>query len=185
MRRLSWNAALGALLLSGLGASAEAQGVRFGLQGNWGTGLRNPYLTEDGGDANRGAGVRALWELGMEHEGLGFLGTVDVFEAKSSLLLTDPLTFETFEIGGRYWEFNLGAIYARGSRKLKLYVGLGVNVANDTLDYDYITTLQDSDALDLGGHVLFGARVFEHVFAESRVHIRGGGQVTLSLGLLL
>lgn len=174
---------LGALLL--VGGPAEAQGVRFGLQGNWGTGLRNPYLTEDGGDANRGAGARVWWELGMDHEGLGFLGSVDIFEAKSSLLLQDPLTLEPFEIGGRYWELSASAMYARGSRKLKLYVGLGLHVANDTLDEDYITTFEDNDALDIGGQVILGARVFEHVFVETRAHIRGGGQVIVSLGLML
>jgi hypothetical protein len=173
---------LGALLL--FGSTAEAQGVRFGLQGNWGTGLRNPYLTEDGGDANRGAGVRVWWELGMEHEGLGFMGHIDVFEGKTSILLQDPLTLEPFEIGGRYWEFGASAMYARGSKKLKLYVGLGLHVANDTLDEDYITTFQDADALDIGGHVIAGARLFEHVFTEVRGQVRGGGQVIVSVGVM-
>jgi len=174
---------LGAFLLCG--SVVEAQGVRFGLQGNWGTGLRNPYLTENGGDAERGAGARVWWELGMDHEGLGFMGSVDVFEGKSSLFVEDPLTLETFEIGGRYWEFSASAMYARGSRKLKLYVGLGLHVAHDTLDEDYITTFADGDALDIGGQVILGARVFEHVFVETRGHVRGGGQVIVSLGLML
>jgi hypothetical protein len=174
---------LSALLLAS--ASAEAQGVRFGLQGNWGTGLRNPYLTENGGDAERGVGVRAWWELGLDHEGLGFMASVDVFEAKSSLLVQDPLTLEPFEIGGRYWEFSTSAMYARGSKKLKLYVGLGLHVAHDTLDEDYITTFQDADALDIGGHVILGARVFEHIFVETRGQVRGGGQVIVSVGLML
>jgi hypothetical protein len=180
--------AVPALCLSALvfaSTSAEAQGVRFGLQGNWGTGLRNPYLTEDGGDANLGAGARVWWELGLDHEGLGFMASVDVFEAKSSLFVTDPLTLEPFEIGGRYWEFSTSAMYARGSKKLKLYVGLGLHVAHDTLDEDFITTFEDADALDIGGHVILGARLFEHVFAEARGQIRGGGQVIVSIGLML
>ena len=171
------------LLLAGV--SAEAQGLRVGAAANLGTGLRDPYLTEDGGDANRGLGVRVIWELGLEHEGLGLFGAVDVFEAKGSETFIDPTTFETFTIGGRYWEFNAGALYARGSRKFKMYLGLGFNLANDTLDENYITTFQDSDALDIGGSVTLGARVYEHVFVESRVHIRGGGQAILSVGLLL
>lgn len=168
-----------------LGGPAHAQGLRFGAQANLGTGLRDPYLTIDGGDANRGLGVRVLWELGLEHEGLGFLGTVDVFEGKATATFLDPLTLEAFSIGGRYWEFNLGAVYARGGRRLKLYVGLGLNVANDTLDKDYITTFEDSDALDLGANVLFGGRVLEHVFVEARGQIRGGGQLIVSVGLIL
>jgi len=184
MRRVIAALGLSAALL-GLGAPADAQGVRFGAHANLGTGLRDPYLTFDGGDANRGAGVRVWWELGLEHEGLGFLGTVDVFEAKGAATFFDELTLEQFTIGGRYWEFNLNAVYARGSKRLKLYVGLGLNVANDTLDKDYITTFQDNDALDLGANVIFGAKLFEHVLVESRGQIRGGGQVIVSVGLLL
>jgi hypothetical protein len=166
-------------------APAGAQGLRFGAHANWGTGLRNPYLTDDGGDANLGAGVRVVWELGLEHEGLGFLGTIDVFDKKSTLTLTDPLTLQPFTIGGRYWEFNLNATYTRGWPRFKLYLGLGLNVANDTLDEDYITNLTDSDALDLGGNVFVGARAYEHIFAEARCHVRGGGQVIVSVGFLL
>src|SRR5687767_10003117 len=131
---------LGALMLLTSG-TAEAQGVRFGLLGNLGTVLRNAYLTEDGGDADLGAGVRVLWELGLEHEGLGLLGTIDVFKKESKIGLIDPVTFEAFDIGGKYWEFNANATYTRGGRRLKLYCGLGINVANDTLDEDCITTL--------------------------------------------
>jgi len=175
---------LSAALLN-LAAPADAQGFRFGAQANLGTGLRDPYLTLDGGDANRGLGVRVWWELGLEHEGLGFLGTVDVFEAKGRERFFDPVTLEQFEIGGRYWEFSLGAVYARGGKRLKLYVGLGLNVANDTLDKDYITTFEDTDALDLGGTFIFGGKVLEHVFVETRAEVRGGGQVIVSVGLLL
>src|SRR5688572_12054491 len=151
---------LGALMLLTSG-TAEAQGVRFGLHGNWGTGLRDPYLTEDGGDAELGAGVRVLWELGLDHEGLGMLGSIDVSKKRSTAGFFDPATFEEFEIGGRYWEFNAGLTYTRGGRRLKLYCGLGFNVANDTLDEDFITTFEDGDALDIGGNVLFGARLME------------------------
>lgn len=184
MRTAITTLGLSAALLLG-GASAEAQGFRLGAHANLGTGLRDPYLTEDGGDANRGLGVRVLWELGLEHEGLGLTGGVDVFEAKGTATFIDPLTLEVFSIGGRYWEVNVGALYARGSRKFKMYLGLGLNVANDTLDEDYITTFEDADALDLGASVTLGARLFEHVIVETRTHIRGGGQVTLSVGLLL
>jgi hypothetical protein len=179
-------AALGlSAALCGLSAPADAQGVRFGAHANLGTGLRDPYLTKDGGDANRGAGVRVVWELGLEHEGLGLLGSIDVFEGKSKETFIDELTLEPFSIGGRYWEFNVGAIYARGNKRLKFYVGLGLNVANDTLDKDYITTFEDNDALDLGGNVLFGAKAFEHLFVETRAQVRGGGQFIVSVGLLL
>jgi len=164
---------------------AEAQGVRFGAHANFGTGLRDSYRTEDGGDANLGGGVRVIWELGLHHEGLSFMGSVDVFQAKSSVFVTDPDLLDVFEIGGRYWEVNTYATYSWGQEKLNYYLGFGVNLANDTLDKDYITTFSDTDALDVGGNILFGTKAFDHIFAEARYEVRGGGQVMLTLGVLL
>jgi hypothetical protein len=174
---------LAALML--VAGTAEAQGLRFGAQANFGTGLRDSYRTEDGGDANLGGGARVVWELGLHHEGLSFMASVDVFQAKTSVIVIDPDLLDAFEIGGRYWEVNTYATYSWGKEKLNYYVGLGPSLAHDTLDRDFITTLEDSDALDIGGNLLFGAKAFDHVFAEARYEIRGGGQVMLTLGLLL
>jgi hypothetical protein len=173
---------LGTVLLLG-GASAHADGVRFGVQGHFGTGLGNGYRTEDGGDANLGGGVRVIWELGLEHEGLAFESSVDVFEKDSTFTVTDNLTGEPIKFGGRYWEFNLNATYTRGS-KVKFYLGFGLNLAHDTVDRDFIVTGTDAEALDIGGNVLFGSRFFDHLFAESRIEVKGGGQAMVSVGIL-
>ncbi len=184
MRNGRWATGLALLLLLLGGVPARAQGVRLGLHANLGSGLSNTYGT-NGTGAGLGLGVRAVWELGMEHEGLGFMGQVDVFEKHPRLTLPDPLTLQDFHIGGRYWEFNLHAIYARGSKTFKMYLGLGFNLANDTVDRDYLVDFTDNDALDIGGNVLLGAKLYEHVYVESRAEVRGGGQVVLTLGLLL
>jgi hypothetical protein len=63
-------------------------------------------------------------------------------------------------------------------------LGLGANLAHDTIDRDYILFGTDGDPLDIGGNVLVGARVLDHLFAESRIEIRGGGQAVLTVGIL-
>jgi len=176
-------AGLGAILLLG-GARAEADGLRVGLQGHFGTGMGNSYLTEDGGDADFGAGVRVIWELGLEHEGLALETSVDIFEKDNSISFNDPLTGEPFSVGGRYWEFNLNASYARGG-KVKFYLGLGLNLAHDTLDRDHIIAGGDTEPLDIGGNLFVGARFFDHFFTETRIEVWGGGQAVLSVGVLL
>jgi hypothetical protein len=182
---MSWAAlGVGALLLLS-GGRAEADGVRFGLQGNFGTGLGRGFNLPDGGDANLGAGVRAIWELGLEHEGLAFEASVDVFAKNDRFTAIDSFTGDTVSLGGRYWEFNTNATYARGSHALKFYCGLGVNLAHDTVDRDYLVTGTDNDPLDIGGNLLVGSRVLDHLFVESRLEIRGGGQAMISVGLLL
>ena len=185
-RAVSLWALLAAAIVVGLSAApAQAQGVRFGVHGNFGTGMRNGYATTDGGDANLGGGVRVVWELGLHHEGLSLMGSVDVFQAKTFLSVRDVTGFELFTTGGRYYEGNLNATYSWGKEKLNFYVGLGANIANDTLDKDFITTVTDNEAFDIGGNVLFGAKALNHVFAEARYEVKGGGQMMLTLGFLL
>jgi hypothetical protein len=185
MRVRRWAPALAALALMTLAGDARAQGVRFGLHANFGTGLRNGFGTTDGGDANLGGGARVVWELGLHHEGLSFQGSVDVFQAKSSLVLRDFDGFPLFETGGRYWEGNANATYSWGKEKLNFYVGLGANLANDTLDKDFITTVTDTSAFDIGGNILFGTKALDVFFAEARCEVRGGGQMMLTAGILL
>jgi len=180
-----WALVVAAVVLVLSVAPAEAQGVRFGLHANFGTGLRNGFGTTDGGDANLGAGARVVWELGLHHEGLSLIGSVDVFQAKTFLSVRDVTGFELFTTGGRYYEGNANATYSWGKEKLNFYVGLGANLANDTLDKDFITTVTDNAAFDIGGNVLFGAKALNHIFAEARCEVKGGGQMILTLGLLL
>jgi opacity protein-like surface antigen len=150
-------------------SSAEAGGLRLGLQGSYGQASE-----DDGIDAEFGAGARLVVDLAETHQGLGLIVSADYFFPGG-----DDEEIAGVEIETDYQEGNALLTYSFGGEGISPYVGAGLNVARAKAS---ALGFEESDT-EVGFAIAGGLKLSQNLFAEGR-YGSAGKQFVVSAGFL-
>jgi hypothetical protein len=169
MRLGLWTGLVVAVMALCGSSSADAGGLRLGIQGSYGTG------TGDGDfDAEFGAGVRLVADLAETHAGLGLIISADYFFPGGDDEEIGGVEFET-----DYQEANALLTYSFGGESLSPYIGAGLNAARIKVG---VAGISESDT-EVGFAVAGGLKLGQNLFAEGR-YGSAGEQFVVSAGFL-